>query len=146
MMVNLVSVPHTGTKFLRKLLIDHGIDFTMTHYFEFQGGVTVSPIRDPLKCYNTFMRRQRPISQFYDSWHRFNEFYETQDYPIIPVDVKTHRTKALKKLSERLGVPLRTDWKPVGTSKNLDFPEIKAVDIDLSEIYALPVVKQYYTQ
>jgi len=125
------------------MLRNHGFDVTINHY-ELNGtppeGILISPLRDPWLNYVSHISKNRSYQLFKEAWIRFNEVYESgREMFLLPVDHKD-RDKYLSKLSDHLGVELKTNWKPRGSGVR-----IKPDDIDLDEIYNLPVVKQFYT-
>jgi len=61
-----------------------------------------------------------------------------KDLWIVPVDTPD-RGLHLNALAKRLDTDLKTDWQPVGCGKRN-----KAEYINLSAIYELQVVKQFY--
>jgi hypothetical protein len=99
----------------------------------------VCPIRDPQKTWVTWQSRKRD-QDFTEKWQLLNTIFETQDVSFIPIDTED-RDSHLRKLEERLNIPLRTDWTPVNSQRN-----IKVDPIDLSGIYRLPVVSEFYEQ
>jgi hypothetical protein len=147
--INIFSVPHTGTCFMRQFFDKNHIEHESEHYGLLVGKrkalvggpgiLTVSPIREPYMQWISFHSRQTDFVDYRTSWLLFNErFLMDQDLFILPVDTPD-RHKYLNKLEERIGKKLTTDWKPVGggARKELELP-------DLTWLYELPVVKKYY--
>lgn len=137
--MDLFSVPHTGTLFLKDLLRSNGVNVRARHWEAWKPTeeLIVAPIRNPYDTYVSWVSRERK-QHFITKWKIFNIAYLTQDLVIIPIDT-IDRDEHLTSLSKRLGKELKTEWKPInqGPRKKIDFP-------DLMEVYNLPVVKQFY--
>jgi len=136
------SVQHTGSRFIKSILLNHGWGFVdIKHYQKqyFTDQLCISPIRNPRDAYISWQSRGR-CEDFYQAWFNFNETYlNNKDLWIVPVD--THdRGLYLNALSDRLEVDLKTNWKPVGCGQRN-----KVEYINLSAIYNLPVVKEFYS-
>ena len=128
--ITVVSVKHTGSKFLSKLLC---CDFT--HYHGKPHGNIASPIRDPYLVYQTwYSRRKLNLDDMWKEWDIFNRTFLRQKVWVVSVD----KHIGLEELSNHIGRKLETDWEPVGSLKRIQAPEI-----DLSPIYNLEVVKRY---
>ena len=136
------SVQHTGTHFVYELLRKFGWDARCMHFTKEnkESGFIISPIRDPRKCYITWISRKRK-ENFLEQWKLFNEAYLTnKDLYVIPIDT-IDRDQRLEELSNKLKCHLKTNWKPVGSREHVE------VDIDkdvLEEVYSLPVVRKFY--
>lgn len=138
--IEVLSVQHTGTQFICKVLNDAGwMDLNVHHYGAPRAaGLVVSPIRDPFDTWVTWCSRDRK-EDFFTAWRQFNEMYQSNpDLYIVPVDTLS-RQMYLNLLASRLKCELKTDWEPVSSSDHKNFKLI-----DLTEIYELPVVKRYY--
>jgi hypothetical protein len=72
-------------------------------------------------------------------WERLAELDSRWDIFYFPIDID--RELHLKRLSERLGRVLETDWEKVGAFKD---QESAVEPMDYSWVYELPFVKQYY--
>tara|TARA_R110000803_G_scaffold210685_1_gene283167 strand:- start:4844 stop:5407 length:564 start_codon:yes stop_codon:yes gene_type:complete len=140
-MINLFSVPHTGTHFLKQLLESAGLQVRARHWegWSKTDQQIVAPIRNPYDTFVSWVNRGRD-QDFLEKWQIFNEAYETQDLLILPIDTND-RDKRLRTFSAELGIKLDTDWTPVNQGNNQEIGFM-----DLSEVYNLPVVKQFYTQ
>lgn len=138
--LRVLSVEHTGTHFLDKLLRTGGFrDISASHWGDHRDdGFVISPIRRPEDVYRSWVARGRMGERFWFSWLRFNERYEAGNVFVLPVDTPD-REKRLEALSERLRTTFTTDWEPVGCG-----PKVEVPDIDLSGLYALPVVRDFY--
>lgn len=135
------SVQHTGSRFIKSILLNHGWDFVDVKHYQtpyFTDGLCISPIRNPWDAYISWVSRGR-CEDFYQAWHNFNEtFLKNPDLWIVPVDT-LNRDKYLRALSYRLDCDLSTDWMPVGCG-----PRKQVKNIDLTEIYQLPIVRKFY--
>jgi len=144
------SVPHTGTRFLSRLLDTHGIQLPDYHFWEFlpedliagYPGLKICPIRDPKMVYVTWASKKgKVMSMYYTAWALFNELYMSgEEVFVLPIDTPD-REEHLKALSKRLEVDLKTDWTPVGSE-----PRLQVEIPDLSGIYRLDVVKKFYSK
>jgi len=65
--ISLISVPHTGTRFVQYMLRNHGFDVTINHY-ELNGtppeGILISPLRDPWLNYVSHISKNRSYQLF----------------------------------------------------------------------------------
>lgn len=138
-MINLFSVPHTGTHFLKGVLEDAGLEVRARHIegWQLTNDLVVAPIRDPYTTYVSWVSRGRDQS-FKEKWELFNKAFETQRMIIVPIDTEDRETY-LKELSGELGVSLKTDWKPKNQGLRQDVGAV-----NLNDIYGLPVVKKFY--
>jgi hypothetical protein len=139
-MLNLISIPHTGTHFLKKILENAGFKLNIKHIegWKPMDELIVSPLRDPYETYVSWVSRERD-QDFTEKWHMFNDMYEAQNVEVVPIDTDNKRDH-LKRLGDKLDTILTTDWKPVNSSGK----KVKVDWVDLKEIYDLPVVKQFY--
>ncbi len=139
--IQIYSVQHTGSRFIKSILLNHGWDFVDVKHYQkpyFTNGLCISPIRRPEDVYITWQSRGR-IEDFYQAWFNFNETYlNNPDIWLVPVDT-SNRDTYLRALSTRLECDLKTDWKPVGCG-----PRKHVESINLSEIYNLPIVRKFY--
>jgi len=153
----ILSVPHTGTRFLAQLTgYDH------MHSYEYKtpqqvmsdngGEVLISPLRDPRKVYGTWSARYKDGNSWVmdpshpksmeSAWKGLAALDKELDIIYIPVD-SPGRSLQLRLLSDKMGVPLRTNWDPVAQFRpGRERPEPPARD--LSWIYELPMVRQWY--
>ena len=153
----ILSVPHTGTRFLIALTgYDH------THSYEYKSPqqirdlngdeILISPLRDPRKVYGTWAARYRDGHSWVmdpdhpksmeSAWKGLAALDKELDIIYIPVD-SPGRSLQLRLLSDKMGVPLRTNWAPVAQFRpGRERPEPPARD--LSWIYELPMVRQWY--
>ena len=140
-MINLYSVPHTGTHFLKGVLESAGEQVRARHWEGWTptDETIVAPIRNPYDTFVSWVNRERD-QDFLEKWEIFNKAYETQNLLILPIDTND-RDKRLRTLGAELGLKLQTDWTPVNQGNNQDIGYV-----DLKEVYELPVVKQFYKQ
>jgi hypothetical protein len=148
------SVPHTGTMFIWSLLKNSGIDSYWKHFVSFRGWklpttdeIMVCPIRHPIQVWHTWENRHTAKPGTYDfaaCWYRFNDAFKwhlPSELFVIPVDTPD-RDVHLKRLSDRLGCTLHTDWKPVSSQPHSRddgiFPS------ELLNILQLDVVQTFY--
>ncbi len=132
-MISIVSVPHTGTKFTEKLLMDMGHEVRCTHVHNTHplqnpttwikdGGLVVIPWRDPELARISAENRghvPRPVSEF-------KELLEWAKLPHVHLfKVEPGKSEAkdseLAKLQNFLGgeVAPVTDWAPVNESEDV---------------------------
>lgn len=150
-----VSVPHTGSNFLRELLELDTFKHTGALFFNQQykgpwANLMIVPLRKPedvwRSWYNRYHDPDKPEPQgfeasFWINWHAFAWMVKNQERMIfIPVDLPGVRDDALSDLSRVLGKTLSTDWEKVnshGGKSEVPTP-------DLSEIYDIPVIRSLY--
>ena len=148
MKIRLVSVPHTGTRFAQELLEQAYPNLICEHWLRYRGVVpaafdcdlVIVPMRNPLDVYRGFWKRSKMGPEYFDSWTTLQEAYDYSPVLMrfLPVDLHD-RDDYLQALATDLGIRLRTDWEPVGTRESVFEPPI-----DLSKVYRLPVVQQFY--
>jgi hypothetical protein len=140
--IQLFSVPHTGTHFLKEVIESAGVPVKARHVegWSMTDDLVVCPIRNPLDTYKSWIARGRD-QDFTEKWNLLNTIYKEQQPLIIPIDTD-ERDRFLKMLGILLGKTLTTDWSPVnkGINKKQD------VDVDLSDVYSLQVVRDFYGQ
>jgi hypothetical protein len=150
----IVSVPHTGTRTLAEITgygYMHSYEYKTPQQVCNENGdeVLVAPLRDPVSVYGTWVARYSERSYMMDpdhpksmesAWRGLAALGRQFDILYIPVDHPS-RVEQLAILSERMGIPLETDWPKVGAS-GLERPDLPPRD--LSWIYELPMVKTYY--
>jgi len=135
--VIIVSVPHTGTRFLKKRLgiKDHIHTVALWEHLleKTEGRTIISPLRNPVSVWRSTTRRwvtpDIPLDthSFLRSWYMLHALSLVRDIDFIAID---------KQQDERI-----TDWAPVGKGD-----EGRAVhpDIDLKPLYELPFIKEFY--
>jgi len=140
-LINLFSIPYTGTHFLKDLLEQSGLEVRARHIEAWTktDELVIAPIRDPYDVYVSWVSNKRD-QDFAEKWANFNQMFEQQNVFILPIDTH-HRNKHLAELGKLLKRPLITDWTPINAK-----PRHEIGPVDLSEIYALPVVNKFYSQ
>lgn len=134
----IVSIPHTGTRFLKERLgIDkhiHTIVDWDSLMREIEGKYIIAPLRNPKDVWMSDVRRwlkwdaEDNVSRFVAAWYVMHALTLFRDIDFIPVDLQQ---------DDRI-----TDWTPV--SGELDRNNKKHPQICLRRIYALPFVERYY--
>jgi hypothetical protein len=138
-MINIISIPYTGTHFIKNLLESAGLKVRARHVeaWEPTPDLIIAPIRNPLDVYISWISNERD-QDFFKKWKDFNKMFEEQNLFILPIDTED-RDCYLAELSSVLGVKLKTDWKPINQKVR------RGVEtVDLSEVYSLPVVRKFY--
>lgn len=115
--VRLISIPYTGTNFLKRLLESDDIPVKRTHTyvdnwraFASKAQAVVGPMRDPMLHVTSCEQRGATLRT-----HHFNEFAEWMD-PKQVCCVDLDPAEQLAKLSSYLGLQVRAHhgWDPVG--------------------------------
>ena len=142
--IQILSVQHSGSRSLRKIFISNGYDFVdIKHFTKPYHDIkfAVAPIRDPIEVYRSWVSKGR-TEDFFNAWWCFEQTYLLNpNVWIIPVDIPSLRNKYLENLGEYLHINFVTDWEIVGHTKRKKEIEIP----DLSEIYKLAVVSNFYS-
>ena len=151
--VIIISVPHTGTVFLREVLYCnyfHCDDLTPEKLAEtVEGKIVVSPLRDPVDVWRSWVKRegtglQLPRERFTENWKRLAQMDRDYDVHYVCVD-RPERDEQLRVVEKKLSDPrriskrLHTDWKPLNSVSGevSEKPEIDWV-------YELDPVRKYY--
>ncbi len=127
-MISLVSIPHTGTKFVEAILTDMDLDVRHAHLHSTHpaqnarewisgGAQVVIPWRDPELAKISAENRgeaPRPDSEF-DEVLEFAELPNVHLFVVEPEDQEAE----LLKLKAFLGGDPQTDWEPVNESEDL---------------------------
>lgn len=133
----IVSIPQTGTRFLRERLgvrdFVHTIESWEQLVGKTEGRNIVSPLRSPAACWASSTRRwttSRPFDTelWLHSWYMMHALSLVRDIDFIVI--------------EKRDDPRISDWSKVGDrdeGKNRSIP-----DIGLRHIYELPFVKARY--
>ena len=134
----IVSIPYTGTRFLKERLgIDkhvHTIVDWNSLTREIEGKHIIAPLRNPKDVWASDVRRwlkwdaEDNIPRFVAAWYVMHTLTLIRDVDFIPVDLQQ---------DNRI-----TDWTPV--SGELERNNKKHPQICLRRIYALPFVGKYY--
>lgn len=148
----IISIPHTGTRFLRQLLGIARRDRTCPHHHilaksptahvqmanQVRRGIVV-PLRDPRAVLATWIKHKRRVSDYLKSWELLEEL--DAKWPLLYLCVDhPKRDEQLAHLARYFELPLATDWQPVGHSEGE--PTLPAVEWD-EVYYRLPVSRFY---
>ena len=157
MQVIVCSIPRTGTGFATKLLQGAGCSVCIRHYGhsdpkhhqrltadERKKALVVSPLRDPVKVWESWKQLRMRESCGFDFDQAWEELDQAQDSVsnlyMLPLDTDD-RDARLARLAERIGKPLTTDWAPVGqrsvVTRYTSVPK-------LAHIYDLRVCQVHY--
>lgn len=146
------AVRHTGSQFLLGLLgnritlrgsgdgvvFDHTYDGHMPHFRRWLESVdtVVIPLRDPEMVARSWAKRGEH-KHWEMQWR--NLFWFDQFDPLYVCIDHPEREVQLQAVSERLGKPIETDWKPVNESHGPigDMPEYEW-------LYQNPVIGRFY--
>ena len=136
----IVSVPHTGTRFLAERL---GIKDRVHTVFPWEnilkkveGKKIIAPLRRPRDAWKSKIRRMNPellaenTVGWFNSWYMLHALSLVKEIDFIPVDLKQD--------------PRITDWTPVTGEGHLNNTEFLDVGINLRKLYDLPFVKRFY--
>lgn len=135
----IVSIPHTGTRFLKdRLDIEHHIHTHtnwVTLYERVKNKHIIVPLRNPSTVWRSWCRRKDEeevlnwAPQFFASWYIMHTLDQLFDLDIICID---------KQVDERI-----TDWGKVGDSDN-SHAKWKLHKVDLRVLYKIPLVQRNY--
>lgn len=133
-----VSIPHTGTRFLKERLgIEHHVHTHKSWEIickEIAGKRLVSPLRHPLNVWKSWAKRHRvtrfPYIGFAASWYLMHTLDMLYEIDFIDLEVKTD--------------PRIKNWSRVGD----DDVEVTVEDTlppgDFNQLYKLPFVQRFY--
>jgi hypothetical protein len=117
MRVRVLSVPHTGTRFITEVLRNAGLDVVQVHFNGMYAPVIwenkvppIVPIRDKQATIDSWTRRDRHDPPFDKTWQEMEEFVEDFEPLEIHIDNPARREDDLKAISEQFGVPLEADF------------------------------------
>ncbi len=153
-----LAVPHTGTRTLREILGCFSKHTWVSNERLAQnlvGSIVVTPLRDPREVWKSWLRRQGTIHEsdlhrFNKTWRRLAELDDLYSIIYVPLD-RPERDMQFAKIERAAGRTFNPNWsKKVGRveDKELEYerPRVSDDGRDLSWIYDLPMVKQFYTQ
>jgi len=133
----IVSVPHTGTRFLQERLGVKKYIHTTCPWDALLERVKdkkiISPLRHPSDVWKSWARRKNPKTEpfpyalFIGAWHTLHTLDMMMDVDFICVD--------------KCADPRITDWGPVGDK---DYGPYDLKQIDLRSIFSLPFVNKHY--
>ena len=145
----ILSVPHTGTRFLKDLLKaphNHVTQANVKERIRAKPIVCV-PLRDPRKVWESWVTRHNsgthsPDELYFEyerNWRLLEGYDKLKHMYYLPVDHKD-RELYLELMARVTNKDLVTHWDPVGHEE----PNKAIPNVDLSEIYSLAVVKRFY--
>lgn len=131
MILRLLTVPHSGTRFMMRVLEDAGLrraafarptdgDFIQVHFAyapeapiidEWSGPVIIT-LRDKDLIMDSWRRRGKPMPRFEAAWKAQDEFLckSLDDVMFIDISNPGSREAQLQAISDRIGVPLEADF------------------------------------
>ena len=134
-----VSVPHTGTRFLKERLSIEEHVHTNTNwdalYRRVKNRKLIVPLRNPSTVWRSWCRRRDdrdPLSwapSFFSAWYMMHTLDQLFDLDIICID---------KQEDERI-----TDWRRIGNADQ-DHANWKLHKADLRVLYKIPLVYRNY--
>ncbi len=137
-----LSVRHTGSHFLNDALglsgyfIHSGIKREIVDKWLGGHDVIVSPLRDPKDVWASFCKRDHPEELFWKDWNALIDLNKQYKIHYVPID-HPERDACFSAISDEV-----VDWdKRLGAIKNVTGEFRK---IDLSPIYKIPFVSQFY--
>lgn len=146
-----VSIPHTGTRFLREVLTTNSNHvgggwqkkdniFQMCHVF--------SPMRNPTAVWDSWMKRLgsggRSLKQFNLCWEDLGRLDRCYPVHFIHLDLPD-RDNELGAASELLGESLTANWASmVGHAPTRVWDGPVPVKPDWEMIYRLPMIRGFY--
>lgn len=145
--VVVLSVPHTGTRFAKRLLeqrcrvrpvhVTDADDVIRSHVDN--ADLVVCPTRNPDACWRGWLKRRHGDDQeFAAAWQSLQAWSDDLSPHWLPVDVPG-REAYRQQLECAVGSTLPTDWRPVGAQ-----PDIPGHHPCPRSVYELPVVQQFY--
>lgn len=158
-----ISVPHTGTRFLFTLLNchhRHTYESWKLLDSEIGGRVIVAPLRDPRKVWRSWVNGVQPSSKnigdtvmrldnFENCWDRLAELDERYDVHYVPIDTPS-RDLEVRRLAGVLDQDIRPDWNDnpwhhTPTEENLEWQKSTVFPkVDWAKIYAMPMIERFY--
>ena len=132
-MIFLATVPHTGTHTARAILgrcesglvndagclSDHVYldDITQSRLRDkaAQAEILVTTMRNPLDVARGWMKRGRPLVEFFPMWESLIKLRSEAESYWLPVDTPD-RAEYLSVISKRVGQDLSTDWPVINQS------------------------------
>lgn len=138
----IVSVPHSGTRFLKSRFGWRDHRHTITSYERLISDIEawdhkiIIPLRHPQDVLRSWFSRQKHrqtywLTQFVMAWTHLQHVHDACDSEVVTIEGQDHFEI--------------TDWTPVGdTDKKYDNCVEKADYIDITPIFALPIIQQRY--
>lgn len=134
----IVSVPHTGTRFLMERL---GIKSHVHTNWEWERQIreiskhnnVVTPMREPSAVWHSWCRRNQselfPYGAFFMAWAGLNTIDQMFRVDVVCVDRQDDPHKRIN------------DWSHIA---KWEAEESEILPIDLRSVYDLPIVRRYY--
>lgn len=135
-----ISVPHTGTNFVKKhmnanLAVHSWIDWGQLYKHAKEADHIFVPMRNPVDVYDTWVRRgrlhhPRDVESWYRAWYNLNAILHCFDCDVIYVDKNED--------------PRIKNWGKIGS-----LPKAKPdhwQKITIGRLWELPVIKNSYPQ
>lgn len=124
-MIRLLSVPHSGTRFLMDVFDRAGVEYDQRHFSGFNNppvdeleGPVIIPLRKRDEVLASWRRRGKGYADFAASWAAMTTFADDNHVTFIHVDNPNTREHELGKISEIVGKPLVADFsQKVGKGK-----------------------------
>lgn len=131
----IVSIPHTGTRFLQERLgvekSVHTISKWSSLYHQVEGKQIIAPLRHPNNVWGSWARRKKdpfPYAEFFSAWYLMHTLDMLFDVDFICLDKRDD--------------PRITDWTPLGH----DGPGPYGLPlIELRPLFFLPFVNRHYS-
>lgn len=136
----IISVPHTGTRFLKERLGIHEHCHTNANWRHIErqvhGKQIVTPLRNPSDVWRSWCRRRHRddltkwVAQFFVSWGVLHTLDQMYDIDYICID--------------KCEDPRIDDWSKVG-DKDESVADWRPHGIDLRPLFKLPLVQEHYS-
>jgi hypothetical protein len=133
----IVTIPHTGTRFLQERLGIKQYVHTVINWpilcRRIENKKIISPLRPPIKVWKSWARRRNPKNEafpyieFTSAWYTMHALDLMYEVDFIDLEAKND--------------PRISDWTPIG---NEDYGPYELPEINLNPIYKLPFVTRFY--
>lgn len=138
MKIGIFSIPHSGTRFAKKLIVGIAQHLSEQSYRNYPDDfdVVIMPFRKPETVLASWLNRDKYRIHLVACYQMLLEFWSNNYLP-LPVD-HPDREKYLGRISEAVGLELKTDWEPIGHSagNNTSMP--------IPEAYEIPIIRELY--
>lgn len=135
-----ISVPHTGTNFIKKRFgvlnyIHSWVPWGQLYETAKNAEHIYIPMRNPIDVYHTWVRRNRlhgihGVEDWCRSWYQLNAIHQLFDCDVIYVDKQED--------------PRIDNWEKVASNPK-PMPE-KWMKVDYAVLWHLPIVRNHYRQ
>ena len=133
----IVSVPHSGTRFLKERLGVKDHVHTTGYWSELvqllENKKAIVPLRKPASVWRSWCRRHEagnfPYGEFFLAWGALHALDQTMELDVICVD---------KQEDSRI-----VDWAPVG-NEDQNRARWELIKADLRPLYKLPIIYRHY--